>query len=151
MEVVDEICRVMTRHRVVPVPPRDILRVEGLSTTWRCLPCDMMMLMHHIFGVINLIHTLRDGAHDPTTSSSSAKSSTSFAPPHGPPSSPDSPPHESIATSIDHPSTYDDPPPLVFLAHVYEPVSMSDPPPPPLPSLMSPSIDHCLSPSPHVS
>jgi hypothetical protein len=59
LEVVDELCHVMTSHRVVPVPPRDILRVEDLSTTWRHFPHDMTMLMHHIVGVINLIDTLR--------------------------------------------------------------------------------------------
>jgi hypothetical protein len=98
--VVDELCHVMTSHRVVPAPPRDILWVEDLSTTWRHFPRDMMMLMHHIVGVINLIDMLRGGAHDPTTSSSSTEPSTSSTPPHGPPPPPDSPPHESAATSI---------------------------------------------------
>jgi hypothetical protein len=57
--VVDELCRDMTSHEVVHVPPRDILQVEELSTTWRCFPRDMTMLMHHIVCVVNLIDTLR--------------------------------------------------------------------------------------------
>jgi hypothetical protein len=94
---------------VVPVPPRDILRVDALSTTWRHFPHYMTMFMHHIVGAVNLIDTLRDGARDHTTSSSSTKPSTSSTPPHDPP--PHSPPHKSVVASTDNPSTYNPPPP----------------------------------------
>jgi hypothetical protein len=77
IEVADELCHVMTSQREVPTPIRDILHVEHISTTWRCFPRDMMMLMCHIVGSINLIDMLRGGAHDPTTSSSSTEPSTS--------------------------------------------------------------------------
>jgi hypothetical protein len=69
LEVIDDICHVLTSHRVVPTPIRDILQVEHLSTTWTCFPCDMMMLMCHIVGSLNLIEILIGGSHDPTTSS----------------------------------------------------------------------------------
>jgi hypothetical protein len=147
LEVGDELCRVMTRHIVVLVPPRDILRIEEISTTWRCLPHDMMMLMCHIFGAFNLIDMLRDGAHDHTTSSSSIEPSTSSTPPHDPSSPPDSPPHGLTASSSVHPSTSNPPP--ISPPHVSKPVSTVRPPPP-LPLLVSPSVDHCISPSPHV-
>jgi hypothetical protein len=134
---------------VVLVPPRDILQVKALSTTWRHLPRDMTMLMRHIVGVVNLINLLRAGAHDHTTSSSSAEPSTSSTPPHDP-SHP--PLHDLTATSNDSPSTSDPPPPpLDSPPRVFEIASMPNPPSPPLPLLVSPSIDHSLSLSPHVS
>jgi hypothetical protein len=52
------------------------------------------------------------------------------------------------------PIVHPPPPPLVSPPHVFEPVSTSNPPPPPpppLPLLLSPSSNHYLSPSPHVS
>jgi hypothetical protein len=89
----------------------ETLRVEDLSTIWRHFPRDMIMLMHHIFDVFNLIVTLRVFFHDPSTYSSS----TSSTPPYGPPPPPpDSPPHESVAPSID---------PLSSPPHVFEPTS----------------------------
>jgi hypothetical protein len=100
----------MTSHRVLPTPVRDILWVEDLSTIWRHFHWDMMMLMHHIFGSINLIETLRGVSHDPTTSSSLTELSTSSTPPHGPPPPPNSPPRD-----LDAPSTNPlDSPPHVF-------------------------------------
>jgi len=41
LEVEDELCRVVTSHRRVLVPHRDMLWVDDLSTTWRSLPRDM--------------------------------------------------------------------------------------------------------------
>jgi hypothetical protein len=43
------------------------------------------------------------------------------------------------------------PPSHVSPPHVFFPVSTSNPPHPPIPALVSPYVDHFLSPSPHVS
>jgi hypothetical protein len=106
LEVFDQLCHFMTSHGVVLIPPIYTLQVEALSTTWNNFPHDMKILMRNIIGVVNLIDTLRDGAHDHTTYKLSVETSTPSTPPHDPPPPSDSPPHESDETSIDHPSSF---------------------------------------------
>jgi hypothetical protein len=68
VEVVDQLCSVMTSHGVVPTPIKGILQEGDISRIHRIFPRDMTFLMHHIVGAINLIETLRCDTHDPTPS-----------------------------------------------------------------------------------
>jgi hypothetical protein len=80
IEVAYYLCSIITSHKVVPTPVRDILWAQDLSTIWRSLPRDMTLLMCHIFEATNLIETFMGVSHDPTPSSSLIEPSTSSNP-----------------------------------------------------------------------
>lgn len=62
-ELEDQLCRVMGCYRVVPMQGFFIIQELNLAWIWMTLPCDIMLLMCYIVGVVNLLDRLRDFYH----------------------------------------------------------------------------------------
>lgn len=88
-QVTNQICALMSRHRVVPVQTREIMQDPDLAQIWEIIPHDMTLLMCHIVGALNILESLR-GNHQSSSPDSSIKDGN--PPPPTTPSHPPSPP-----------------------------------------------------------